>query len=362
MRRYVEAMRPGSFEASVCSSILALRAEMLDRAQAHVEAARRAVDAELTALVEESYERAYPIMVRLQQLAELEEVIAHRRSPAMQSTAHLVRLWRSRLQRCEASVDVWKQLIPVHTLAVPPTENLEGLLKFAHLCQDNQRPTLALHTLRACGAPADSPSGDASSAASAWLSCPVQVALAYLCHMWDDGQRAPAVEGLRTFLALHGRPRAGLQTEGRSDGHVDLAAKGWIRLGEWERLLLAEEGGDFDGVQLQSHFQRATQLDPSSYLGWHALAMVHFEIAQTREQKARPVPRSATSPPALKHTRAMDTRSRRLRAPSRRRRGSPMSSRPSRRWQAPRCQRSRLSSNASRSALRDAPSRTSCAC
>ncbi len=314
MRRYVEAMRPGSFEASVCSSILALRAEMLDRAQAHVEAARRAVDAELTALVEESYERAYPIMVRLQQLAELEEVIAHRRSPAMQSTAHLVRLWRSRLQRCEASVDVWKQLIPVHTLAVPPTENLEGLLKFAHLCQDNQRPTLALHTLRACGAPADSPSGDASSAASAWLSCPVQVALAYLCHMWDDGQRAPAVEGLRTFLALHGRPRAGLQTEGRSDGHVDLAAKGWIRLGEWERLLLAEEGGDFDGVQLQSHFQRATQLDPSSYLGWHALAMVHFEIAQTREQKARPVPRSATSPPVLKHTRAMDTRSRRLRA------------------------------------------------
>ena len=42
--------------------------------------------------------------------------------------------------------------------------------------------------------------------------------------------------------------------------------------------------------------------------------MVHFEIAQTREQKARPVPRSATSPPVLKHTRAMDTRSRRLRA------------------------------------------------
>ena len=75
MRRYVEAMRPGSFEASVCSSILALRAEMLDRAQAHVEAARRAVDAELTALVEESYERAYPIMVRLQQLAELEALL-----------------------------------------------------------------------------------------------------------------------------------------------------------------------------------------------------------------------------------------------------------------------------------------------
>ena len=41
----------------------------------HVEHARELLGSELAALVGESYERAYPDMVRVQQLTELEEVI-----------------------------------------------------------------------------------------------------------------------------------------------------------------------------------------------------------------------------------------------------------------------------------------------
>ena len=46
-------------------------------AAVHVEHARELLGTELAALVGESYERAYPDMVRVQQLTELEEVIEY---------------------------------------------------------------------------------------------------------------------------------------------------------------------------------------------------------------------------------------------------------------------------------------------
>eukprot|EP00959_Pyramimonas_sp_CCMP1952_P349878 7330669-Pyramimonas_sp.AAC.1 len=46
-------------------------------ATTEVERARRLLGTELTALVGESYERAYGAMVRVQQLTELEEVITY---------------------------------------------------------------------------------------------------------------------------------------------------------------------------------------------------------------------------------------------------------------------------------------------
>lgn len=49
-----------------------------DVAKLQVERARELMVTELAALVGESYERAYTDMVRVQQLAELEEVVAYK--------------------------------------------------------------------------------------------------------------------------------------------------------------------------------------------------------------------------------------------------------------------------------------------
>ena len=52
-------------------------------AAVHVEHARELLGSELAALVGESYERAYPDMVRVQQLTELEEVIDYSQAEAI---------------------------------------------------------------------------------------------------------------------------------------------------------------------------------------------------------------------------------------------------------------------------------------
>ena len=135
--------------------------------------------------------------------------------------------------------------------------------------------------------------------------------------------------------SAHGAPTALGGAETRDAAHLALAAAGWTRLGEWERvhrrnLRWQRQGGsagrgngdggggggsgsgsggvgqqlggmppplagreaeaeareaEAEEEQMAKRFGAATSLDPTSYLAWHALAMVHFEAAQRDEEQ-----------------------------------------------------------------------------
>ena len=113
MERYVGSMREGSLDECKFSAVLSVRQRQLGVAQRQIDRARMVCDAELAGLVGESYRRAYRMMVALQQLAELEEVVMHCRSPAALTLDHLTALWRSRISQCARSVQVWRMLFSV---------------------------------------------------------------------------------------------------------------------------------------------------------------------------------------------------------------------------------------------------------
>jgi serine/threonine-protein kinase mTOR len=137
---------------------------------------RELLSTELVALVGESYERAYPDLVRAQQCAELTEVIQHLKSESIQrslsglapphrggggyggaagdplaeaSERHtLIReAWRARLMGVERSVDAWTGLLAVRRLVLAPSEDVEVYLKFAVMCRKEGQEQLAWRTL-----------------------------------------------------------------------------------------------------------------------------------------------------------------------------------------------------------------------
>ena len=63
-----------------------------------IDVARDALDTELTALVGESYNRAYSAMVQVQLLSELEEVIQYKLQPERRDI--IKEVWWKRLQVC----------------------------------------------------------------------------------------------------------------------------------------------------------------------------------------------------------------------------------------------------------------------
>ncbi len=69
----------------LCRSVLCIRRDEFPTALLEIQKARDLMVTELAALVGESYERAYTDMVRLQQLAELEEVVAVKQALGMRA-------------------------------------------------------------------------------------------------------------------------------------------------------------------------------------------------------------------------------------------------------------------------------------
>ena len=101
------------------------------------------LDPELTALVGESYHRAYRIMIQVQQLAELEEIILHKAAPLSMPLDLLVRMWRGRLAQAQLDADVWQDVLSVRYLVASPARDVRTWLKFGALCRKSGRGALA---------------------------------------------------------------------------------------------------------------------------------------------------------------------------------------------------------------------------
>ena len=101
MERYSGSMPERTVETSLVRAVLAVHADSYQAAQLHIDQARRQLDSEFTALVGESYHRAYRIMIEVLQLTELEEIIQHRRSPEGMNRAACSNVARADYPRAE---------------------------------------------------------------------------------------------------------------------------------------------------------------------------------------------------------------------------------------------------------------------
>lgn len=163
MESYVNHLGDDDVEGAFYRAILAIHHEDFDAAAVSIDNARRLLDTSFTALVSESYNRAYMSMVNLQQLAEMEEIIQFRRAhmenkqqrqPHQQShlpsddnliaaKRNLIDKWRRRLQGCRCDVTVWQRILSVRSLILTPRDHVDTWLQFASLCRQNGNFPLA---------------------------------------------------------------------------------------------------------------------------------------------------------------------------------------------------------------------------
>ena len=140
-----------------------------------IDAARMAMDSRFTALMTESYKRAYPSMVQCQILAELEEIVAYRKLEGRASAnaqmhpanrpdiedarRELLSIWRDRLAGCRVDADVHSPILGVRSLVLGPTDDVEATLTLSELSRQAHRFKLAervvLDPLRELGADLD---------------------------------------------------------------------------------------------------------------------------------------------------------------------------------------------------------------
>ena len=319
MDGYLNVMKAHSPDRSFFGAILALHRNQYDEAAQHIGRARDGLDTELSALLGESYNRAYGTVVRVQMLAELEEIITYKKNidrPDKQATMR--QTWMKRLKGCSSNVEDWQRLLKVRALVVSPRENMEMWIKFANLCRKSARFGLAEKALSALHGAYGVGVSDEMDARMMVLLPPPQVRYAQLKYMWATMQHRDAFLQLRDFTGqlseqlstarshlvtnsehgiggthqLNGTnvangPAGQTAPPAKDTGALsNLLSRCYLKQGEWQ---LALQKGDWNRERVKDillSFSAATQYNRGSYKAWHAWALANFEVVNFLRSEA----------------------------------------------------------------------------
>lgn len=304
MDSYLSVMKENSPDRSFFGAILAIHRNQFDEAAMYIEKARNGLDTELSALLGESYNRAYDVVVRVQMLAELEEIITFKQSVGDPDKQQAMReTWNKRLLGCQQNVEVWQRMFKVRQLVTSSQENVDMLIKFANLCRKSNRMGMAERTL----ASLENEIRDANG--EPWT--PPEVRYARFKFTWAQGHQEEALQQLKEFtsslaegLARYNAILANHVDHGGANGvgipessnpeliHLrnrigdpaklrKLLAKSFLKQGEWQTAL---QRGDWrpDHVrEVLNAYSAATQYNRESYKAWHAWALANFEVVTT---------------------------------------------------------------------------------
>ncbi|KAH3744281.1 protein kinase, atypical group [Pelomyxa schiedti] len=303
MREYVEIMGTDSVSGSFYSAILAIHNNCFDDAQDHISRTRAILDTKLTALLGESYDRAYSTVVMVQQLSELEEVIEYKKTESEPRRSMIRATWEKRLKGCKYDVDTWQQLLSIHTLVVSPQENMDIWLKFVGLCRKSGQQRLAIKILnRLIGY-------DLQPECSKLPMHYPRVAFAFIKTLWASS----AVSTQNSIKAFELLQSFSQSIENSNDLHTKGHA--YLKLGEWQ-LYLSQIQEDFTEVhgrtrlspsdvhvknrfpltddtvgEILSSLKNAIECNSNWYKAWHAWALTNFEVISHYERQNVPTDR-----------------------------------------------------------------------
>lgn len=172
-------------------AVLATHKRQFHGAVPIIQNCRKRLDSTLSALVAESYDRAYGLFVGIQQLSELEEFAFVADNP--QGLNHWQELWEKRL--AAMAYEGWPGTLADHTLVIPPSQELDMWLRFVTLSRVHGRERTSRDILfdllgeRTIGAALEQDR----------LPQPT-IALAAFQHVYEMQEREKAVEMLDTYL------------------------------------------------------------------------------------------------------------------------------------------------------------------
>ncbi len=335
-------------ETPIFKCVLAIHKRSYTEAERHVTFTRELLDMELTAMIGESYGRAYNTIVRAQALSELEEVVKYCQTrdaavvtmsdgangppgtyPANSveeaSNSCMARIrdcWAKRLDDCQMSVNVWQKILKIRSLVLPPECSLERWIKFASLCRRNDRPIMSRKILLTL-LHADERNINALDLTKA---SPL-VVYGFLKHNWEIGEHGIAVRYMRQyarFLAqqldrslaqmqqslllplssappgggdlvtpptqthLSGAISSGFAVGGELTRSLEersrLLARCYYKLGDWQKTMASVAGEEYNGGIVEN-FLAATSYDKNWSKAWHGWALINFEMAMSHEHR-----------------------------------------------------------------------------
>lgn len=267
MKKYVNCIPDDTQDGAFYRAILSIHEGQWSESRHYVDTARSLLDAELSAVVGESYQRAYGALVNAQLLTELEEVVTYKLVEERRPIIH--RTWWTRLQGGQRLVEDWRRMLQIRTLVMTPREDFQTWLKFASLCRKtgavSQAHKIVLSVL-GC---------DPMSNSDVLLRTQdPRIVLSYSKNLWEAGNKRYAYDVLQRFVDT---------SEPESEEHCRLLARCHLKLGSWSESL--QEINELSIPEILRNYDAATNLAPEWYKACHAWACMNFETVLFYKQQ-----------------------------------------------------------------------------
>ncbi|RNF00505.1 peroxidase/phosphatidylinositol 3-kinase/serine/threonine-protein kinase HSL1,negative regulator of Swe1 kinase [Trypanosoma rangeli] len=252
----------------ISRAALSIHKGQYDEASLAVNEGRKLLLDDLAGLLHESYIRAYESLVIAQELSELEEVVAAQRVKETVSTQHLCsisRLWSQRILMMSPTVPVWKQVLSVRGLLIPPSEDVTTQLRFVKLCRRANAKQLERFTLlQLLGSRCPTYEQLMSHNANP------RVVMQYIGFLSANGELGPnGPYGLESDLL-----RKLIDTHSKVE-NATLLSRAYVRLGTKAELWEAIEC-----------YKAATLYDPNWFHAWRMCAEANVELLNTNYSDA----------------------------------------------------------------------------
>jgi FKBP12-rapamycin complex-associated protein len=339
MDAYLSVMKEQSPDRAFFASILNIHNNRFEIATEEITKARKGLDTELSSLLGESYQRAYLPMIRVQMLAELEEIIQYKQNDANpEKQASMRNTWMKRLKGLQPNPEVWQRMMKVRRLVITPQESMGMWIKYTNLCRKNNRHGLAEKALQKL---LDIDSGNIFNYVREHVGeIPYPVSYAAFKFMWAASNRQQeALESLKDFTArlsddlamrarananqmmaqqngvnglanghalnsmnpfaitngvngVHGMNGSSMPGSGAQASQTDLAecnrllAKCYLKQGDWQSQLHHGEWDHGQVHEILSAYAAATRYNQHWYKAWHSWALANFEVVNSITSQA----------------------------------------------------------------------------
>jgi phosphatidylinositol kinase/protein kinase (PI-3 family) len=313
MATYVKATNPNSLKGAYFRAIINVHHDRFDVAQKMVDRARGFLDKAMTAMLRESYNRAYKHIVLAQELTEIEEIITYRQMALSEESKshiylysrqegqckrtfsgssqkyleHIKRMWASRLDGCQRSIDVWQRILSVRSLVLKPHEGLDTWLEFVRICRKAGNMALSFKTLVTLGWKGTSPSFERGSNSTAAMrrdsasdlerniDTDPRIVFAALEHLYKVGEREQSLNKLKKLIQYDD-----------VKNNAELLLRSHMRVGHWTlNLYDIEDPKNHSVIDIVLNaFAAAKTLDPQHFKAWDAWALMNYNVVKIYER------------------------------------------------------------------------------
>eukprot|EP01065_Artemidia_motanka_P017419 TRINITY_DN2087_c0_g2_i6.p1 TRINITY_DN2087_c0_g2~~TRINITY_DN2087_c0_g2_i6.p1 ORF type:complete len:2721 (+),score=805.36 TRINITY_DN2087_c0_g2_i6:302-8164(+) len=288
MEQATDLMDSEHLQTQIHQSVLALQRDRWEAARVAIHRARQLILPDLGPLAAESYSRAYPLLVKLQVLTELEEIAMWKERGGLEQAdpgevSQLLQMWTTRILHIERRVSFWEEVLATRRVLVPPHMHMRCWLKLVTTARKVGKVAVAENTLRVmlgvseCDSLAEvvlhadpSDPGFEETRAPALICATAE----YLWHAADcDAQ------GRRTAEFLLSGYLDKLCDNTHSSKYGAVKARYHRKLGEW----MQEQHPDTywqppHRGRILKIFRRATIYDANGWKNWHRWALMNHRI------------------------------------------------------------------------------------